>query len=53
MRVCKALLQDVGSGAIDEKLRERTEITIAGIRTSDEGQEGLNAFLEKRKPAWV
>ena len=25
---------------------------IAERRTSDEGQEGLRAFLEKRKPAW-
>jgi len=26
---------------------------IAAARTSDEGQEGLRAFLEKRKPFWV
>ena len=26
---------------------------IAGARTSPEGQEGLRAFLEKRKPAWA
>jgi methylglutaconyl-CoA hydratase len=25
---------------------------IASLRTSPEGQEGMNAFLEKRKPAW-
>jgi methylglutaconyl-CoA hydratase len=25
---------------------------IAERRTSDEGQEGLRAFLEKRKPSW-
>jgi methylglutaconyl-CoA hydratase len=25
---------------------------IAARRTSDEGQEGLRAFLEKRKPNW-
>ena len=25
---------------------------IAERRTSDEGQEGLNAFLEKRPPSW-
>jgi methylglutaconyl-CoA hydratase len=29
-----------------------TERRIAQRRTSDEGQEGLRAFLEKRKPAW-
>jgi methylglutaconyl-CoA hydratase len=26
---------------------------IAGRRTSDEGQEGLRAFLERRRPAWA
>ena len=26
---------------------------IASMRISDEGQEGMNAFLEKRKPKWT
>jgi methylglutaconyl-CoA hydratase len=26
--------------------------TIARVRVSPEGQEGLTAFLEKRKPRW-
>jgi methylglutaconyl-CoA hydratase len=26
---------------------------IADIRNSDEGREGLSAFLEKRKPNWL
>jgi methylglutaconyl-CoA hydratase len=26
--------------------------TIAALRSSPEGQEGLGAFLEKRRPAW-
>lgn len=26
---------------------------IAGLRSSPEGQEGLSAFLEKRKPGWI
>ncbi|MGK9063755.1 gamma-carboxygeranoyl-CoA hydratase [Stutzerimonas chloritidismutans] len=52
MRITKALLADVGTGALSEALRERTEHAIASIRVSQEGQEGLGAFLEKRKPAW-
>ncbi|TBU75725.1 gamma-carboxygeranoyl-CoA hydratase [Pseudomonas daroniae] len=52
MRAAKALLQDVGSGVLGDALRQRTESVIAGIRVSEEGQEGLNAFLQKRKPAW-
>ena len=31
---------------------EDTAERIAGRRTSDEGQEGLRAFLEKRRPGW-
>ncbi|HKP53486.1 MAG TPA: enoyl-CoA hydratase-related protein [Chloroflexia bacterium] len=27
--------------------------TISALRTSSEGQEGLRAFLERRKPGWV
>jgi methylglutaconyl-CoA hydratase len=30
-----------------------TERRIAQLRTSDEGQEGLRAFLEKRDPVWT
>ncbi|TBU86698.1 gamma-carboxygeranoyl-CoA hydratase [Phytopseudomonas dryadis] len=52
MRASKALLLDVGSGVLGDALRQRSESVIAGIRVSAEGQEGLNAFLEKRKPAW-
>jgi len=32
---------------------EYTSGLIAGMRIMDEGQEGLAAFLEKRKPGWV
>lgn len=34
-------------------LIKSTAELIAQIRVSDEGQEGLGAFLEKRKPRWV
>jgi methylglutaconyl-CoA hydratase len=29
-----------------------TTDTIAARRVSEEGQEGMKAFLEKRKPSW-
>ncbi|MCF6262021.1 MAG: enoyl-CoA hydratase-related protein [Xanthomonadales bacterium] len=35
-----------------KRLDENTTAMIARLRTSDEGQEGLQAFLEKRRPAW-
>ena len=35
-----------------EAVREYTTHLIAHLRASDEGREGMSAFLEKRKPAW-
>ena len=35
-----------------EKYKEFTVEKIAELRVSDEGQEGINAFLEKRKSKW-
>lgn len=52
MRASKDLLREVGSGVLSPNLRRYTENAIARIRVSAEGQEGLNAFLEKRKPSW-
>ncbi|MGH8378989.1 MAG: enoyl-CoA hydratase/isomerase family protein [Gammaproteobacteria bacterium] len=34
-------------------LHTKTANIIAQLRVSEEGQEGLNAFLEKRPPEWV
>lgn len=52
LRACKQLLATVANGADGDDLRHYTETAIARIRVSDEGQEGLRAFLEKRRPAW-
>jgi methylglutaconyl-CoA hydratase len=35
-----------------EKYKEFTIEKISELRVSQEGQEGINAFLEKRKPNW-
>ena len=52
IRVCKALALTVGH--LDrETARKYTAETIAALRVSPEGQEGLRAFLEKRKPSWT
>jgi methylglutaconyl-CoA hydratase len=48
----KALLRTV-AGRSPEDVREATAAMIAERRASDEGQEGLRAFLEKRKPRWA
>jgi methylglutaconyl-CoA hydratase len=52
MRATKDLLKEVGSGTLAPALRRCTESAIAHLRVSPEGQEGLRAFLEKRRPAW-
>ncbi len=48
----KQLVFDVKDEPVNEELIEKTSLRIATIRVSKEGQEGLNAFLEKRPPAW-
>ena len=35
------------------EVMEETARRIARIRVSPEGQEGVRAFLEKRKPSWA
>ena len=48
----KNLVRDVSGRPVDAELIEATSRLIAEIRVSDEGQEGLGAFLEKRAPRW-
>jgi methylglutaconyl-CoA hydratase len=48
----KALIRAV-SGQTLEAARPDTVERIAAVRASPEGQEGLKAFLEKRKPDWT
>lgn len=49
--VCKDLLKKVPGLSFDEVKKYTAEV-IAALRISEEGQEGMNAFLEKRKPNW-
>jgi methylglutaconyl-CoA hydratase len=53
LKACKELVQDVASRNITQMLIDRTVNNIADIRVSDEGREGIQAFLGKRKPSWV
>ena len=46
---CKRLVRDASAPLALPDLAER----IARARTGDEGQEGVTAFLEKRKPRWA
>jgi methylglutaconyl-CoA hydratase len=51
-RQAKKLSQDVAFQAIDDCLLTDTSERIASIRVSEEGQEGLSAFFDKRSPNW-
>jgi methylglutaconyl-CoA hydratase len=55
LRESKELIFTVEGGGIsaDVALKHRTAQIIAQLRVSDEGQEGLAAFLEKRPPEWL
>jgi methylglutaconyl-CoA hydratase len=53
LRACKALVQDVAGQPVDAALRGETARRIADVRASDEGREGVQSFLAKRKPAWL
>jgi methylglutaconyl-CoA hydratase len=52
VRACKQLVKDVAGRPIDAALRDDTARRIADIRASAEGREGVQAFLNKRDPAW-
>lgn len=49
---CKELLTRI-PGMDPGEVKEYTARMIAELRVSDEGQEGMAAFFEKRKPSWI
>jgi methylglutaconyl-CoA hydratase len=53
VKACKRLVQDVAEREIDAALIAATVEGIAEIRASDEGREGVQSFLQKRKPSWL
>lgn len=53
MTQCKNLIFNIANKETIEEALGSTAKMIAEIRASEEGQEGMAAFLEKRKPNWV
>lgn len=51
-RASKALVEQVLDRPIDAAVADCARL-IAELRASDEGREGMSAFLEKRKPNWI
>ncbi len=52
VKACKQLVKDLAGRPLDAPLRADTAERIANIRASPEGREGVQAFLNKRDPAW-
>jgi len=52
LTVTKELIRGICDRGIVENGPYTAEV-IARLRSSEEGQEGMNAFLEKRKPRWI
>ena len=50
-QACKKLLRKVSP--IDQEIDKQTTKAIAEIRVSEQGQQGLQAFLLKTKPPWL
>ena len=53
VKACKKLVQDVAGYDITPELVAMTVGSIADVRVSPEGREGLQSFLNKRKPNWL
>jgi methylglutaconyl-CoA hydratase len=49
----KRLVREVAGRALDDALMADTAERIAQMRASDDGREGIAAFLAKRKPRWL
>ena len=53
MTAIKGLIFSLQGRPFDQTVVEETAAGIARIRASEEGKEGISAFLDKRKPNWV
>ena len=53
VHAAKKLVQDVAEREINAQLIAQTVEGIADIRASEEGREGVQSFLAKRKPSWL
>ena len=49
----KDLISWLEGGAVGRDIAEETARRLSNARASDEGREGVAAFLEKRRPRWL
>jgi methylglutaconyl-CoA hydratase len=52
VKASKKLVRDLIDAPLTPELRAETARRIADIRASDEGRDGVQAFLNKRAPRW-
>ncbi|MGF1687350.1 enoyl-CoA hydratase-related protein, partial [Photobacterium japonica] len=52
LRITKSLCHLCNATPLSAALRQKTAHIIAAVRASPQGQDGLNAFLNKRAPPW-
>lgn len=52
LAACKALLFEVSENPLAQTVDYRVDL-LSRLRASEEGQEGMMAFMQKRKPSWV
>ncbi len=53
LAACKSLIGAVAGRPLSAELIEETAQRIARIRGTEEAQEGMASFLQKRKPNWI
>lgn len=53
IKASKQLIEDVAGKEINQALIAETSERIANIRVSEQGQQGLNAFLNKQAAPWL
>jgi methylglutaconyl-CoA hydratase len=53
VKEAKRLVRNVAGAPLTDALIADTAKRIADIRSSDEGKDGVRAFLEKRRPGWL
>jgi methylglutaconyl-CoA hydratase len=53
LREAKQLIHEIANTQLSGHLTQKTAMHLAKLRKTNEAQEGLKAFLEKRKPRWI
>lgn len=53
VKEAKRLVRDMAGMPLTDALIADSVLRIADMRSSEQGREGVQAFLEKRKPSWL